>query len=613
MPPKPYSTTKTNGNGSGLGEPLATYPYTDEHGKLLYEVLRYEGKAFRQRAPKDGGNWEWSIKGVRRVIYRLPKVLEAIAAGQPVYICEGEKDVAAIEWAGGVATCNSGGAGKWSKDYATWFKGARVIIVRDQDEVGAKHAVDIEASLSGIARKVVVVDPAEGKDAADHLTHGHTLAPWLAVLAPKALQRTLLGSLMRNGVTEPTRWHDWLYAGGLHTIQSGPGVGKTWIAIWMAVTLINQGYAVIYIDEEGGSELVTERLLLLGADPDLIDKLLFYFPFPEREWTPDDIEALTDILAEAGQTAQVAVGILDSLPDFLSSADKDENSAQDVTGFIRTLLKPFRDVDAALLVLDHLTRPDESVSGANKKRGRYARGSGAKLAKAHLTILVETDAPFDGRVSGQLKLWKTKDRRGRVNLPDLSRDPFLIDVTVTPERITFTPVTTVVAAIEKPVWDGPTECMAAILEFCQQHPDTRFSINKLTKSVINPATKIGGFRYPTVQTAAAILHKNGSLQYTIGPRGSDTYWFQLQEEMRSDDTHTSVLPSSPHFVPDEGGATQPMSSSQFVPPPPYGGVARTNPGGCSGETDEPESADEPKTPPAIASIFGDRPDPNEEF
>src|SRR5436309_1213083 len=81
------------------------------------------------------------IKMIRRVLYRLPAVREAIKDGTPIYVPEGEKDVHAIEEAGGVGTTNPGGAGKWSRAYTEALKGAsEVIIIADRDPAGAKHA-----------------------------------------------------------------------------------------------------------------------------------------------------------------------------------------------------------------------------------------------------------------------------------------------------------------------------------------------------------------------------------------------------------------------------------------------------------------------------------------
>jgi len=51
---------------------------------------------------------------------------------------------------GHIATCNPGGAGKWSfvKEHARdVLRGRDVVVVADNDDVGRKHAIDIAESL----------------------------------------------------------------------------------------------------------------------------------------------------------------------------------------------------------------------------------------------------------------------------------------------------------------------------------------------------------------------------------------------------------------------------------------------------------------------------------
>lgn len=160
------------------GPAIATYDYTDEHGKLLFQVCRTADKQFPQRIPdplaKSG--WRWKLGNTRRVPYRLPQLLAAVRGGKHIYIAEGEKDVHAIERAGGVATTSPGGAGKWRTEYSAHFQGADVTIVADRDEPGRKHAETIAAALRGIAGTVFILEPLTGKDAYDHLAAGHALA-----------------------------------------------------------------------------------------------------------------------------------------------------------------------------------------------------------------------------------------------------------------------------------------------------------------------------------------------------------------------------------------------------------------------------------------------------
>src|SRR3990167_3791982 len=47
----------------------ATYDYTDADGKLLYQVIRYQPKAFKQRRPDGKGGWIWDMKGITPTLY----------------------------------------------------------------------------------------------------------------------------------------------------------------------------------------------------------------------------------------------------------------------------------------------------------------------------------------------------------------------------------------------------------------------------------------------------------------------------------------------------------------------------------------------------------------
>jgi putative DNA primase/helicase len=154
---------------------VATYDYVDEQGTLLYQVVRLSPKSFRQRRPDGSGGWIWNLQGTRRVLYRLPKVIEAVKNGETVYVCEGEKDVHAVEAAGAVATCNPGGAGKWRAVYNETLTGADVVIVADRDNAGYGHARTVATELHKASSTWRVVEPIDGKDAADHLGAGRSL------------------------------------------------------------------------------------------------------------------------------------------------------------------------------------------------------------------------------------------------------------------------------------------------------------------------------------------------------------------------------------------------------------------------------------------------------
>ncbi len=177
---------RTNGKaGGGLGRVVATYDYTDELGELMFQVVRLDPKSFRQRRKARAGDdpakvrdgWIWSVKDARRVIYRLPEVIEALAADRTIVVAEGEKDVDALWGIDVPATCNVAGAKKWRAEDSAFLKGADVVILPDADEPGREHAKIVAASLNRVARRVRVVDlPGDGKDPFDWLAAGGTAA-----------------------------------------------------------------------------------------------------------------------------------------------------------------------------------------------------------------------------------------------------------------------------------------------------------------------------------------------------------------------------------------------------------------------------------------------------
>jgi putative DNA primase/helicase len=169
-------------NGNGRFD-VAAYDYVDERGELLFQCVRFNPKDFKQRRPNEAGGWVWNLEGTRRVLYRLPRVLEAVAAGKTIYVVEGEKDVLAVERAGAVATCNPMGAGKgkWLVEYSETLRRAVVTVVADRDRDGRAHARRIVESLRRVGATVSVVEAAAGKDAADHLAAGRSLAELVPV------------------------------------------------------------------------------------------------------------------------------------------------------------------------------------------------------------------------------------------------------------------------------------------------------------------------------------------------------------------------------------------------------------------------------------------------
>lgn len=168
-------STKAKPRTSGRGKIAATYDYRDDSGAMLFQAVRFEPKDFRQRAPKPGGGWNWSLEGIRRVPYRLPELIAADPS-QPVFVVEGERDVDRLMSLGLVATCNPMGAGKWRPEFNQYLAGRHVRIIADNDEPGRIHGNDVARNVYPVAASVRVIQLPKGT-----VPDGGDISDWLDI------------------------------------------------------------------------------------------------------------------------------------------------------------------------------------------------------------------------------------------------------------------------------------------------------------------------------------------------------------------------------------------------------------------------------------------------
>lgn len=183
---------------------IDTYDYRSESGELLFQVCRFGsnsrgGKRFLQRRPWKG-SWAWGLSAglyhlgkdgayrplksgedpqgadelppIEKVLYRLPDVKEAIAGHEPIVICEGEKDANRGAALGLATTTNPGGAGKWNGCLTAALRGARIVIVPDNDAPGKRSADAIRMSLEQEGIEARIVD-------LGGTTKGYDLSDWI--------------------------------------------------------------------------------------------------------------------------------------------------------------------------------------------------------------------------------------------------------------------------------------------------------------------------------------------------------------------------------------------------------------------------------------------------
>jgi len=151
---------------------VATYDYFDEAGELLYQSVRYSPKDFRQRRPDGKGGWTWNLRGVRRVLYRLP-VLLAADPRRAVFLVEGEKDADRLVSVKLLATTHAGGAKSWRAEYAAALSGRAVIVIPDNDEPGRGWCADVVRDVPDV-RVLQLPGLDVGGDVSDYLQQ-HTV------------------------------------------------------------------------------------------------------------------------------------------------------------------------------------------------------------------------------------------------------------------------------------------------------------------------------------------------------------------------------------------------------------------------------------------------------
>lgn len=401
--------------GSGGRREIAVYTYEDESGQALFEVVRFEPKAFRQRRWV-GGRAVWSLGDARRVLFRLPQVISAVQRGQLVYVCEGEKDVCALEGVGAAATCNPGGAGKWRPEYTEFLRAADVVVVADRDEPGFRHAAEVQASLKGVAASVRVVQAREGKDAADHLAAGCGLEDFEPAeflfscfsyieknekqeKQEKQERREFRMTPLRELLDEPAEEVCWvvdgmLPAAGLSMLAAKPKVGKSTLARNLALCVargedfLGRGAsagAVLYFALEEKRSEVAAHFQRMGASDESI--LVHVGSAPENA-----LREFGELLREHTP----ALAIVDPVLKMVRLRDASDYA--EVSAKLEPLLDLARETGAHILLTHHLGKNDRSDGDA-------VLGSTALFGA--VDTLIELRKRDQGRVAKSLQRYGT--------------------------------------------------------------------------------------------------------------------------------------------------------------------------------------------------------------
>ncbi len=380
------------------------WDYVDEQGNLLFQVKKYRdvatgGKKFVQFTPDGKGGNKPGIKGVRRVIYRLPEVL----AVDVVFICEGEKDadsiLAVYEQGTCAATCNPMGAGKWRDEYNTFFEGKTVWILQDNDEAGRLHSAKVFNALKDVVASIGIIvfpDLAEHGDVTDFIESytdkneaAHALNQRISEVEVYCKPRRFvtLGELLATEFSS----QGYVIADGILPTECGmllageSGMGKSMLRNELAIHLclgwpflglgIHKAWRVLVVQVENSAR--TEQIRLramfqgLGIDPQTLGDRLMLSDLKEPIDLGCDISR-AKLMADIRQ-AKAEIVILDPLSCMHVENENDN-------GAMRRILDHVTFINRALgvtsIVIDHFNKPKEGskddvayrLRGASSKR-----------------------------------------------------------------------------------------------------------------------------------------------------------------------------------------------------------------------------------------------------
>lgn len=302
-----------------------------------------------------------------------------------------------------------------------------------------------------------------GAPAADLLTDAHDRLKRVAPTGDSTLSWADVAAILANG-TAPTIDPDFLrrsdgqpllYAGRIHAFQAEPTSGKSFIALYAALELLQIGSTVVYLDLEDTDSGILGRLLALGATA---DQLTHQFRLVRPTGALTEVE-LADLEARAADINPDLV-IIDGVAEALANDGLDENDNIAVVTWINRVPKRLAaSTGAAVVLIDHVAKSKED-------RGRWMRGAGAKLGAvdgaAYELRVVE---PFSRDHPGHVRLIVAKDRPGAVGPTGATAANVYIDPTGhgAVVRIRLDPPSSDEA-------DGkPTMAMTEISKWIQQH------------------------------------------------------------------------------------------------------------------------------------------------
>lgn len=275
------------------------------------------------------------------------------------------------------------------------------------------------------------------------------------------------------------------YAGRLNEIHAEPSVGKTNIVLASTIQVLQSGGTVLFIDPEDTPTGIVRRLVAFGLAEKHADQIK-YLHNPD----PTDLAFAVQLSAEIKPELVIA----DGLAELLAGHGLSEDKPLDLLPFFRRFLRPFAENGAAVVISDHVTKDSES-------RGRWSRGSGAKIGRYDGAVYeAKLGKAYGPGTEGFVKLIVSKDRNGGVG-------PFgyhAANIVFRPDENDDTRTDVSIVKPSGNVLFRPTEIMKKVMVEVAKNP----TISK------RELRKLGKSQY--VEDALTLLEEEGFIKVTKG-------------------------------------------------------------------------------------------------
>lgn len=204
-----------------------------------------------------------------------------------------------------------------------------------------------------------------------------------------------------------------IYTGKVNTLFGDPEAGKSLVATAIAVSVLQDGGKVLWIDldHNGASETVS-RFLAFGAPVDAL-RDANRFRFLDN---PEDSEAVLRAV-EGAASWHPTLAVMDSMGELIPLFGGNSDNADDFTNINRQVNAALAEQGAAVIAIDHMAKGEGSRSyGAGGTMAKKRAANGAYYRVENLKAF----APGQG---GKSVLRIVKDRPGdiRANSPRVGR------------------------------------------------------------------------------------------------------------------------------------------------------------------------------------------------